>query len=117
MLNKGCWNVPGLNKQKIESGMFIDLSSKFDNLCVVETMLRESPENLPGNSSPILVLVASTKTKRKGWSSGGLQLFIKPEVGKHIELMTHGDYYLWIKVIIMRVNYLLITFILLFLLH
>ena len=55
-LNIGFWNTHGLSNQKINDVDFIDnYVNKFDNVEFVETLVSDSPGNLPEYSLPFTV--------------------------------------------------------------
>ena len=64
MLNFGFWNIHGLNKTKISDDDFITYVNNFDIVAFAETLVSESPGDLPEFSKPFTV--APTKRKRRG---------------------------------------------------
>lgn len=63
-LNIAFWNVHGLSDHKLDDYCFSSLSSKYEVVCLVETMLKDSPKNLPVYLPPFIV--KSKKNKKKG---------------------------------------------------
>lgn len=62
-LNIAFWNVHGLSDHKLDDDYFSSLSSKYEVVCLVETMLKDSQKHLPGYSPPFIV---KSKKNKKG---------------------------------------------------
>ena len=55
-----CWNIHGLNVSKLDD--VTKICSKYDIMCFLETMSKESPGNIPSFTSSFVV---SAKKQRK----------------------------------------------------
>jgi len=62
------WNIHSLNVGKFEDDTFISSICKYDVVCLAETMLSDSPGDLPGFSSPYII---KPKRSKRGRPSGG----------------------------------------------
>lgn len=74
---------------------FESLHLQYDVVCFVETINKESPDNLPGYIKPI-VLCSKRSKKKRGRSSGGLLLYYKPFVSKFMEIVKLNDFSIWL---------------------
>ena len=54
-----------LNGEKFEDGSFISSTCKYDIVCLAETMLSDSPGNLPGFSPPYIIKPKRNKRGRQ----------------------------------------------------
>ena len=76
--------------------MFIENVCKYDIVCFAETMLRESPGNLPGFTSPYIV--KPIKAKKRGRPSGGMLIFIKAKFKNVISEIKQNNFSIWLKI-------------------
>ena len=60
MFSNGCWNIYGLNVSNLDD--VTKICSKYDIMCFLETMSKESPGYIPGFTTPFVV---SAKKQRK----------------------------------------------------
>lgn len=65
LLNIAFWNVHGLSDHKLDDEYFSSLSRKYEVVCLVEIILKDSSKNLQGYSPPYIVKSTKTKKKRK----------------------------------------------------
>ena len=94
-MNIAYWNIHSLNEGKMEDDLFISSICKYDIVCLSETMLSESPGNLPGFSSPFIV--KPIRNKRKGRASGGILIYTKPNYQKGISEIKQNNFSIWLK--------------------
>lgn len=62
MLSRGCWNILGLNVFKLDD--VTKFCSTYDIMCFLETMLKESPGNIPGFTTPFIVCAKKDPKER-----------------------------------------------------
>lgn len=94
IMNVAYWNIHGL-KDKFEDNSFVSLACKYDIICLSETMLSQSPGNLPGFSSPYII--KPSKYKRKGRPSGGMLIYSRPNIKKNITKVKQNNFCIWLK--------------------
>lgn len=94
VMNIAYWNIHNLNERKFEDDMFISSVCKYDVICFAETMLGDSPGNLPGFAPPFIL---KPKRKKRGRPSGGLLIYIKPHYKKGITEIKQNQYSIWLK--------------------
>ncbi|CAG2252864.1 unnamed protein product [Mytilus edulis] len=94
-LNIGFWNTHGLNSHKIEDVDFVTYVNSFEIVGFVETLVSDSPGNLPDFSMPFTV--KPIKRKRKGRASGGIAVYCKPHIRKGVKEMKRSKFSLWLK--------------------
>lgn len=95
MLNIGLWNIHGFSSHKQDDSLLVELSSKYDVIGFTETMLSDNPGSLPGYSCPFIV--GSIKQKKKGRKSGGILVYVKPNIRKAITEVKHSKFSIWLK--------------------
>ena len=96
MIRIGCWNIHGLNVSKLDD--VTKICSKYDIMCFLETMSKESPGNIPGFTAPFVVS-AKKKAKKRGRSSGGILVYAKPILRQHVKMLKGSDATLWIRIV------------------
>ena len=94
MLNIGFWNVHGLNEHKSEDEDFLSYVNSYDIIGFAET-LNDTSRNLPNFSPPLLI--KPTKRKRRGRASGGIAVYCKPYIGKHVTVVDRSAFSIWLK--------------------
>lgn len=94
-LNIAYWNVHGLSDQKLSDDIFSNVCEKYDIICLAETMFKDSTRNLPGFSPPFVL--NSKKTKKRGRSSGGLLIYIKPSIYKYFRKVSQSEKSIWLQ--------------------
>ncbi|VDI81974.1 Hypothetical predicted protein [Mytilus galloprovincialis] len=94
-LNIGFWNTHGLNSHKIEDVDFVTYVNSFEIVGFVETLVSDSPGNLPDFSMPFTV--KPIKRKRKGRASGGIAVYCKPHIRKGVKEIKRSKFSLWLK--------------------
>ena len=94
-LNIGFWNTHGLSNQKINDVDFINYVNKFDIVGFVETLVSDSPGNLPEYSLPFTV--KPSRRKRRGRSSGGIVVYYKPHIQKGVKEVLRSNFSIWLK--------------------
>ena len=60
MFSISCWNIDRMNVSKLDD--VTKIYSNYDIMCFLETMSKESPGNIPGFTTPVVV---SAKKQRK----------------------------------------------------
>ena len=63
MFSIGCWNIHGLNVSKLDD--VTKIRSKYDIMCFLETMSKESPGNISGFTTIFVVSAKKKKAKKK----------------------------------------------------
>ena len=93
--NIGFWTTHGLNNNKIEDVDFNSYVDIFEIVGFVETLVSESPGNLPDFSPPFTV--KPVKRKRRGRPSGGIAVYCKSYIRKGIQEVKRSKFSIWLK--------------------
>ena len=105
ILNLGALNCQGL-KDKVDQSTFTDLLSNFDLFGVSETWLRDGNEDEKEQENEHEIFVSgynfypvNRKTK-KGAARGGVGIFVKKELKKHVKLRPDlsNENFLWCRI-------------------
>lgn len=71
----------------------ISFICKYD-VCLSETMLSDSPGDLPGFTSPYII---NPKGSKWGRPSGGILIYTKPKYGKGISEIKQNNNSIWLE--------------------
>ena len=85
----------GLNEHKSDDNDFLFYIDSYDIVGFAET-LNDTPRNLPNFPAPLII--KATKRKRRGRPSGGIAVYCKPYIGKHVKVVQRSAFSICLKI-------------------